>query len=932
VGGATTSAQLTASGATGGTWFSNNTAVATVSATGFVTAVAAGTATIRYVVTNTGACGANDTASFVVTVSQRQLAGTITGTSALCVGGATTSAQLTASGATGGTWFSNNTAVATVSATGFVTALAAGTAAIRYVVTNTGACGANDTASFVVTVSQNPVTGTISGSSIVCLSGSTTSAQLTFTGGTTGGIWSSSNSSVATVNATTGLVTALSVGSVTINYTVAAAGGCSDATTSFSISVVTQLNTGLLSGNQSLCNGSTSTYTSTVLGGFWTSSNVAIATIDSFTGVATTLSSGAVKFYYTVNATGSCPSATDSILVTINPFPNLVVQSPSPVCQPGSVNLTSSSVTLGSDTGLIYSYWLDSSASVALVNPNVVTLSGTYYIRGLNPTTGCSIILPVNVVIRPIDTVVVDTSICSPSIFVVGTQQFAVTGNYQVRLTNSFGCDSMVFVRLTVFNNAVALIGSLGSTVFCVGDSVVLRSNIGSGLSFQWLLNVASIPGATSNTLTARDSGQYQIVVTFGNSCTDTSAILSVTVNPIPNAVISLSGTTNICSGSSLQLTASAVPGATYTWYRNGFPIFNQTSRFLTVTGPGDYYFRVATSTCDDFSDTLTVTVSPRPTSNIAAAGPTSFCQGSSVTLNAAQFPGSSVVWLLNGVPIPGATNFALNATLSGLYRAVLSIGACSDTSGSISVNVLPVPVATITVIGDTNFCEGNFVRLSAPLVQGVSYTWLNNGIPVLGQYGSFLIVRASGVFQVVMTNPFGCSDTSAGQITIMRPRPSAPIISLNSTGDSLISTATLGNQWYYNGFPITGATGQAIAVTANGLYFSIVTGSNGCPSDTSNIINLNNVGLDEEEGISLRMYPNPTNGETWIEFELPGVADINLEITNVAGSLVRSFSFNRVESGSKYLLDLRDVAEGVYFTNIRSDNSVSSKKLIIAR
>jgi hypothetical protein len=581
---------------------------------------------------------------------------------------------------------------------------------------------------------------------------------------------------------------------------------------------------------------------------------------------------------------------------------------------------------------LILSYWLNSSATIALNNPNAVAQSGVYYIRGLNPVTGCFSVRPISVTIRSIDTVVVDTAICSPSILTIGTQQFAATGNYQVRFTNSFGCDSMVFIRLTVYNNPVAFINPLGVTAFCTGDSVVLRSNIGSGLTFRWLLNGNIIPGATSNTLTARDSGQYQVVVSFGNSCLDTSAILSVTVNTRPNAVISQSGAISLCVGNSIAVSAAAVQGANYTWYRNGFPIPNQNTRNININSAGFYYFRVATSTCEDFSDTLFVTVSPRPIASITAAGPTNFCQGGSVSLNAAQFPGSTVSWLLNGIPITGANNFTLLATQSGVYRAVLTLGNCTDTSGAITVNVFPAPLASITVIGDTSFCEGQFVQLSAPQINGVSYTWLNNGIPVLGQYSRLLTVRSSGVFQVVMVNPLGCSDTSSAQVTIMRPRPAAPLITINATRDTLISSIANGNQWYYNGFPIVGATGQRLAVTANGLYFSIVTGINGCPSDTSNIINLTTVNTPEEDDFSFNLFPNPSNGLTWLELDLPGIKDVEVEITTVGGALIRRLYLERTHGQSKHPVDLSDVSDGVYFVNVKYSGSVRTKKLILKK
>ncbi|MBL0309110.1 MAG: Ig-like domain-containing protein [Bacteroidetes bacterium] len=78
-------------------------------------------------------------------------AGTVSGTSPLCVNATTT---YTSSGTSGGTWSSSNTAVATViPSTGAVTAVGAGTASITYKV-NSG-CGSPVTASKTLTVTTN---------------------------------------------------------------------------------------------------------------------------------------------------------------------------------------------------------------------------------------------------------------------------------------------------------------------------------------------------------------------------------------------------------------------------------------------------------------------------------------------------------------------------------------------------------------------------------------------------------------------------------------------------------------------------------------------------------------------------------------------------------------------------------------------------------
>ena len=215
-----TSAQL--SDATpGGTWSSGTPTIVTVNSSGTMYGGMAGTGYITYT-TGSGACGST---SIYVTVGGTNT-GYIAGPMTVCLGSTITLTDSNSVLITG-TWSSSNTAVAMISSTGVVYGATLGTTIISYAVN--GTCGlayATDTVTVINTTSP----GTISGSNIVNI-GATTPLYETAGGGT----WSSSNTTIATVDPSTGVVTGLVAGSVTITYSVSGCGGI--ATTTYAMSV-----------------------------------------------------------------------------------------------------------------------------------------------------------------------------------------------------------------------------------------------------------------------------------------------------------------------------------------------------------------------------------------------------------------------------------------------------------------------------------------------------------------------------------------------------------------------------------------------------------------------------------------------------------------------------------------------------------------------
>lgn len=79
--------------------------------------------------------------------------------------------------------------------------------------------------------------------------------------------------------------------------------------------------------------------------------------------------------------------------------------------------------------------------------------------------------------------------------------------------------------------------------------------------------------------------------------------------------------------------------------------------------------------------------------------------------------------------------------------------------------------------------------------------------------------------------------------------------------------------------------------------------------------------------------YPNPTSNEAVITFELPAVSTISMELVNVYGQQVAVLANGEYAAGAhRVLASTENLAAGVYFYNLRTNDQVLSKKLVVAK
>jgi len=375
-----------------------------------------------------------------------------------------------------------------------------------------------------------------------------------------------------------------------------------------------------------------------------------------------------------------------------------------------------------------------------------------------------------------------------------------LTGLYVVSVTDANGCTgASAPVSVQVIPSPVPTITALGPTTFCVGGSVTLVSSTAS--SYLWNT------GETTQEITVSTSGNYVVTVTDEFGCVGSSSSTNVFTNDNPIVTVSASGPTEFCIGGTVTLTATG--GIDYQWSTGD--ITDQ----ITVASTGTFTVTVTNvNNCSTVSDPVDVVVNPLPTPSITADGPTTFCDGGSVTLTASA--GASYLWST------GETTQSIVVTTTGSYNVtVTDANGCSNITSNEAVFVLTNPTATVTASGPTSFCQGGQVELTCS--PNAFYLWNT------GETLQTITVDSTGSYTVTVTDMFGCIGT--GTVAVEEFADPFVIITPDGpttfcVGGEVTLTASGGVDYLWN----TGANVSEITIVQSGNYVVNVTDANGCP------------------------------------------------------------------------------------------------------
>ncbi len=233
----------------------------------------------------------------------------------------------------------------------------------------------------------------------------------------------------------------------------------------------------------------------------------------------------------------------------------------------------------------------------------------------------------------------------------------------------------------------------------------------------------------------------------------------------------------------------------------------------------------------------------------------------------------------------------------------------------------------TATASGSpTVICTGSSSQLDVTATGDVVYiySWTSDPPGFSSNLKSPVVTPDSTTTYIVTIKNGPCFATDSVTITV-NPLPPTPTITL--TGDSLVSSATSGNQWFLNGNAIQGATSQILVPSSNGSYQVRVTDLNNCTSQLSNTFNVTWVGTEQISDMkTLSVFPNPTTGILTITASSFMTNDFEITIFD-------SFGRKLIKKQNSRIIDLTRFENGIYYLTIKSINGdMISKKIVLIK
>lgn len=495
------------------------------------------------------------------------------------------------------------------------------------------------------------------------------------------------------------------------------------------------------------------------------------------------------------------------------------------------------------------------------------------------------------------------------------TPQITTTYNAWCETTvNNELCQSYASSNFTVtvraFSN-LKISDIAGKREFCPDDSTELKPTLTGGIppfSYTWIKNSAIVSKKANPSLS--EEGDYVLHVFDNVGCYNQSDIIQIKKadNPV-SPVINPPASTILCLDGHVTLSTNS-QASSYQWIINSHEIKNEINPSYNVTVPGSYLLKVTNASgCSSISNDAVV-ITPSDLSIKGIEGKKELCKGSSTQLQVIILGGVepyNYAWTKNDTIQSHNNNVIIKQKGDYIFTVIDKVG-CTRSSQPILIKELNIPITpVISSSSGTEICvDGKSILTTSS--KAISYQWYLNDKEIEGANNQFYTAASSGKYQLKITNENNCSSVSENAITITQiiiPQPT-----IKQSNDSLISSASIGNKWYFNTAELP-FTSQKIKFTEVGNY-QVKVFEKGCES----VISTNFIPIilaNELESSHIQLFPNPTSDKVFIKSSKA----INYQLIDVTGRILGQSTIK----GHSHTIDLNRFISGNYFVILQEDN-----------
>lgn len=337
------------------------------------------------------------------------------------------------------------------------------------------------------------------------------------------------------------------------------------------------------------------------------------------------------------------------------------------------------------------------------------------------------------------------------------------TTSYSVTGTNQFGCVAADSFLVTVYP-AFDLHIVASRDTFCIEDNAITLTAYGAGDTYVWNT------GSTDSIITVYPTSTTEYTLTAYNTYSGCTSSISHEIVRMNNPEFTIScSTPYFCLNDTTALSISLEPGESVSWSTGE----NTSSITVSPLDTTTYTAIVTNAFGCQTSTSYSVNVLPIPQVGIISSD-TALCYGQSVTLTAV---GNADIYHWSTGEVAQSITIS-NVTEDDIVLTGYNAALChrSDTT---HVSIHPLPTGTIFGPPET-VCSGDTVILT--LSASGDFVWSDTSF-ILETNGSttWATPTSTTVFTAIMTNGFGCVDSTHVVVNVYEPLP------LQITADTIL-------------------------------------------------------------------------------------------------------------------------------------------------